>query len=100
VPVVRLLQWDKVSSRFTAIYEDDTSACSTDVVRLARDFAIPSILPTALYHYAISTTFDGIFHGLRREDDTVSILSVEDQQLSIKGWRRAATSKEVIDFGT
>ena len=59
------------------------------MINLARENALPSVLPATFYNCCSeATTFDEIFQGIRRQDNTIAILSTEDQQICIKGWRR------------
>jgi hypothetical protein len=82
-----LKEWDQVSACYSLI--DMGDGFTFDVINLARENALPFVLPAAFYNCCLeATTFDQIFQGVRKQGNTIAILSTEDQQICIKGWRR------------
>jgi hypothetical protein len=69
-----------------------------DVVKLARENNIPSLLPTALFECVLSTFIDEIFQGARRSDGSLSSLSREDQEICILGWWKTFTVQAETTF--
>jgi hypothetical protein len=71
---------------------------AVDVVRLAHENNISSILPAALYGLC-RYSFDVIIHGGRRPDGTFSILSIEDQKTCILAKGKLIRLQAVETFG-
>jgi hypothetical protein len=71
---------------------------AVDVVKLARDNNISSILPAALY-WLSRYSFDSIISGKRRPDRTISILSIEDQKTCILAKEKLIRLQVVETFG-
>jgi hypothetical protein len=69
-----------------------------DVVSLAREADIHRILPAAYYRYCEIFSFDEVLEGITRPDGTLSTLSVQDQQVIMRGWHRLLGMQPLYTF--
>jgi hypothetical protein len=82
----RLQDFDELGDQLLLI--EELPGLYYDVIKLARNHNIPSILPLALYFCVACEDFQPelILRGILREDGTLATLSSDDQQACLTGY--------------
>jgi hypothetical protein len=93
-----LAKWEKDRDQNLEIEESPTLAF--DVINLAKETGLLSIIPTAFYYYCEGhLNIKGVFDGIERLDGSVAILRPEDQRACIMGWHQLVEAQARETFG-